>query len=61
MSHRVMEVYLQEIVIATHTNDMTSKTKHQIEALLNAYPQILQRSVFLLKSFVQPNAWPCLW
>lgn len=60
MSHRVMEIYLQEIVIATRTNHLTTQTRQQIEDLAKGYPEILQRSVFLLNSFVPTNAWPCL-
>ena len=38
MSHRVMEIYLQEIVIATRTNHLTAQTRQQIGQGLSRDP-----------------------
>eukprot|EP00435_Cladocopium_sp_Y103_P064764 s777_g26.t1 len=61
MSSRVMEVYLQEIVVATHTGSLTKQTRCRVDQLVQAYTKVLQRSVFLLRSQIPSDAWPKLW
>ena len=61
MSSRVCEVYLQEIVIATHTSSLTQQTRTRVDQLAWSYPQVLERSVFFLESSIPARTWPNLW
>lgn len=61
LSEKVMECYIQEITIATHTFHMQKDAKRRVETLLEQYPTILRRSIFMLESRIPAAAWPGLW
>eukprot|EP00435_Cladocopium_sp_Y103_P072682 s1267_g41.t1 len=61
LSSRVMEIYLQEVAVATYESKIPDLALDRINRLAGAFPQICDRAIFLLESAVPPSSWPFLW
>ena len=61
LSSRVCEVYLQEIAIATYTNRLSPKVQQDILKLADAFPEVLEKAIYFINSFIPFSAWPKLW
>eukprot|EP00438_Fugacium_kawagutii_P026890 Skav209536 [mRNA] locus=scaffold2497:55771:60994:- [translate_table: standard] len=57
-SEREMGVYLQEITIATRSYHLQEATKQRVQLLLEQYPVVLKRSIFMLESLIPASSWP---
>jgi hypothetical protein len=63
LSSRVMEIYLQEISVATCQSRIPPQALDRINRLAAAFPKICDRAIFLLNSAsaVLTTTWPFLW
>ena len=61
ISSKVLEIYLQEASVATHTDQLSFETRSRIEELCSQFSRILKRSKFLKENFIPERAWPQLW
>ena len=61
LSGRIMECYLQEIAVTTFAERMPAEAHMKVEALAKRFPEIHQRAIFFLHSFIPPSAWTQLW
>ena len=61
LSHKSMEIYLQEVATATFDHRLTDDAKHRIHELALHFPRILVQSRWFLKHQIPPGAWPHLW
>eukprot|EP00435_Cladocopium_sp_Y103_P046984 s552_g13.t1 len=61
LSSRVMEIYLQEVSVATYESKIPATALDRINRLAVAFPKICDRAVFLLDAAVPPISWPFLW
>ena len=61
ISAKVMEVYLQEVTVATYEATLSTEVRERIRRLAGAYSQVHQKAIFFLRSHIPPSAWPRLW
>ena len=61
LSSRVMEIYLQEVSVATYESRLPPQAHQRINRLAGSFPMILSRAIFLLDSAVPSTSWPYLW
>lgn len=61
LSSRVCEVYLQEIAVSTYTNRLSPKVQQNIQKLADAFPEVLDKALYFIRSFIPFSAWPKLW
>ena len=59
-SVHVMNIYLQEIAVATCIPTLRTDTRQKIEALSYIYPEVLKQSLYFLKFKIPTNAWNLL-
>ena len=52
-----MDIYVQEIMYTTYTEQLNSESKLRIQQLASAFPQILSKAVMYLNSAVPTCAW----
>ena len=57
LSHKSMEIYLQEIATATFEQALTDIAKHRIHNVAQHFPRILVQSIWFLQNQIPPNAW----
>ena len=63
LSSRVCEIYLQEVAVVTHQTRITKTAQTRISELVKAYayPEILEKTIYMLDSFIPFSVWPHLW
>ena len=61
LSSRVLEIYLQEVAVATFSNRLPPGVYDKILKLSQAFPSVLTRALYFLETAIPPNAWPRLW
>eukprot|EP00438_Fugacium_kawagutii_P012665 Skav215620 [mRNA] locus=scaffold666:640257:644840:- [translate_table: standard] len=57
LSHRVMEVYLQESFVTTFIEKLDAKSRSLVEAYAGGFSSLLLRAVSFLHAGVPPSAW----
>ena len=57
LSARVMEVYLQEVLVSTYVERLKPRTRELIELCSGEFTVILERSISFLKTGIPPKAW----
>ena len=57
MSHRVMEVYLQEVQVATYLNKLSPFQRDRILMFASGFSSVVQEAIQLLKAAVPPSTW----
>ena len=57
-AYRSMEIYLQEISVATVHQKLDENTNHKIQVLAAAFTEAIHRALFLVHAMVPPRAWP---
>ena len=57
LSARVMEVYLQEVLVSTYVERLKPRTRELIELCSGEFAVILERSISFLKTGIPPKAW----
>lgn len=60
LSGRVMEIYLQEVSVATYVDRMPPKAFSRISGLSASFKDILQKAIFLSESSIPATCWPRL-
>ena len=61
LSSRVLEIYLQEVAVATFANRIPDRVYDRLRRLSSAFPTVLDRAIFMLESHIPPASWPHLW
>ena len=61
LSHKSMEIYLQEVATATFDHHLTEDAKFRIHQLAMHFPRILVQSRWFLRHHIPVGAWPHLW
>ena len=56
-SIKVMEIYLQEVAVATGVNKLDAEVREKIKRLSDAFPEILQQSLKFLRCAIPCKAW----
>ena len=55
-SHRIMEIYLQEVSAATYLNDLDRHVRQQVLEAMELFPEVLQNALLFAKlSFPSPT------
>lgn len=55
-SHRIMEIYLQEVSAATYLNDLDKHVRQKVLEAMELFPEVLQNALFFEKlSFPSPT------
>ena len=61
LSSRVLEIYLQEVAVATYASRIEPAVFDRLQRLSAAFPSVLDRAVFLLRTCIPTSTWPHLW
>eukprot|EP00438_Fugacium_kawagutii_P024998 Skav224819 [mRNA] locus=scaffold613:5807:6922:+ [translate_table: standard] len=61
LSSRVMEVYLQEIAVATFDSKISSEACDRVNRVAASFPAILNKAIFMLDTAIPSISWPKLW
>ena len=56
-SHRTLEIYLQDIQVATALHKLDESVREKINGLSRAFPKILKQAIFNLECKIPCNAW----
>ena len=59
-SMQVMNIYLQEVAVATCTPSLSADVRNRVEKLCNIYPQVLEKSIGFIKFHIPCTAWHLL-
>eukprot|EP00435_Cladocopium_sp_Y103_P053973 s1965_g17.t1 len=57
VSSKVMDVYIQEVMYTTFTEQMPASAKQKIQQLASAFPRILDQALIFLRAAIPPNTW----
>lgn len=61
LSHKSMEIYLQEVATATFHHRLSNDAKRRISDVVMHFPRILVQSCWFLRHGIPPCAWYHLW
>eukprot|EP00438_Fugacium_kawagutii_P018831 Skav221701 [mRNA] locus=scaffold1494:459337:464550:+ [translate_table: standard] len=61
VSVRVLEIYLQEIQAVTYQARMSAQAQQRVADLARSFPEIAEKTIFLLDAAIPCTAWPMLW
>ena len=61
ISSRVLEIYLQEVAVATFSQRLPDHVFDRVQRLAAAFPDLLEKAVYFLNTAVPANTWPRLW
>ena len=57
LSARVMEIYLQEVLASTYVSRLPLDVQERIEKLALVFPEVLERAVSFLSTWIPPLVW----
>ena len=57
LSHRVMDIYLQEVVATTFLPNLSATTRRIIDSLAHSFPDVLERVLFFESRGVPRASW----
>lgn len=57
LSVRVMDIYLQEVQVATSLQKLSKRSREKIDHFSTTFPQILETSLNFMKWHIPSNAW----
>eukprot|EP00435_Cladocopium_sp_Y103_P048907 s133_g14.t1 len=57
VSSKVMDIYIQEVMYTTYTEQLTPDTKMCIQLLASVFPHILEKAVGFLNAAIPPSTW----
>ena len=60
LSHRVNEIYLQEVLVTTFAETLSPAVRQRIFSLAGHFDMVLQKAIFFLSSAVSKTAWVVL-
>ena len=61
MSHKVMEVYLQEVAASTFYPGLAEATKRRVMDAASAFPSLLQQAIRWTQGNIPAGSWYYLW